>query len=294
MKFNIKISKWGVFYFFIQNLSEWHFSNRKDYNVVWREEMDTFSEQEEDALKKFRKIRSKYPQSKSCFEKIFFLSEKPFEELLLSLPEEDCQTIKNIFSLFEDKFNTLYKKDLSLLNDWQETLGKISNDQELVRTITTFLNVLYRTSVQKRDVNVFILFSTSTHTGGGANIDDQSISVEISRYPLENVGYVLGIVWHEIIHFIFQNQYFYPLLVKLFLEDQQKVDFINEITTASLFPKGMLGIRLLKNKPAARLASDISAEQTIEILNLTKEYLDKNKSFDRDYLKKLSLIIKRA
>lgn len=56
----------------------------------------------------------------------------------------------------------------------------------------------------------------------------------------------------------------------------------------------MLGIRLLKNKPAARLLPDIDAKQTIEILNLTKEYLDQNKYFDEDYIKRLSLITKKA
>jgi hypothetical protein len=294
MKFNIKISKWGAFYFFVSNLSEWHFSNRKDYNVFWKEMLGTFSVQEEDTLKKFKEIRLKYPQSKSCFEKAFFLSKNPFEELTHILPEEEYIIVKDVFSLLESKFNFLYEKGLPFLIHWQKVLDKTINDQKLTNTILNHLNILYKTSIQEGEIDIYLLFSTVTHTGGGANIDNKSISVEISHYPLENINHILGLVWHETTHLIFQNQYFRPLLIKLFPNNQQKVDLINEMVIRSLFPRGMLGIRLLKNKPVAKLLPDIGAKQTIEILNLTKEYLDKNESFDENYIEKLSLVIKRA
>jgi len=293
IKFNIKISKWANFYFFIQNLSEWHFSNRKDYNLFWRKTLGTFSTQEEDALKRFKKIRLKYPQSKSCFEKAFFSSENHFKELSKTLPIEEFQAVKNIFSLLESKFTFLYEKDLPLLNCWQEELIKSVNNQKLTDIILASLNTLYKTSIQEKEIHIYLLFSIKEHTGGSANIDNQSIGVEISRHSLENIKYVLGIIWHETIHVIFQNQYFYPLLMDYFSGKQSRVDFLNEVVTASLFPKGMLGIRLLKNKPSSKLLLDINTKKTIEILNLTKEYLDQNKYFNKDYIKRLSLIIKR-
>lgn len=293
IKFNIKISKWANFYFFIQNLSEWHFSNRKDYNLFWRKQLGAFSIQEEDALKKFKKIRLKYSQSKSCFEKAFFLSEDHFKELSKTLSVKECQIVKNTFFLLEDKFTFLYEKDLPLLNRWQEALVKVANNRKLTDTILVSLNTLYKTSIQKKEIYIYLLFSTKEHTGGSANIDNQSISIEISQYSLENINHALGIIWHEIIHMVFQNQYFYPLLVNYFSGKQSRIDFLNEAVTASLFPKGMLGIRLLRNKPANRLLSDINTKKTIEILNLTKKYLDQNKHFNKDYIKRLSLIIKK-
>ncbi len=292
IKFNIKISKCANFYFFIQNLSEWHFSNRKDYNLFWRKELGAFSTQEEDALKRFKKIRLRYSQGKSCFEKVFFLSEDHFKELSKTLSVEECQIVKNTFSLLESKFTSLYEKDLPLLNRWQEALIKAANDRKLTDTIIASLSTLYKTSIQEKEIHIYLLFSTKEHTGGSANIDNQSIGVEISRYSLENIEHALGIIWHEVIHVFFQNQYFYPLLINYFSGKQSKVDFLNEAVTASLFPKGMLGIRLLKNKPAGRLLSDINTKKTIKILNLTKEYLDQNKHFNKDYIKRLSLIIK--
>ena len=82
--------------------------------------------------------------------------------------------------------------------------------------------------------------------------------------------------------------------MEYFSEDRQSADFINEVTIGALFPKGMMGIRLLKNKPTARLSPDFNIEQTTQTLNLIKEYLDQNKRLDEDYLKRLELIIKKA
>jgi len=47
MKFKFKISKWANFYFFTQNLSEWHFSCRKEYNKNWRDVLSTFTPEQE-------------------------------------------------------------------------------------------------------------------------------------------------------------------------------------------------------------------------------------------------------
>ena len=294
MKFKIIISRWANFYFFVQNLSEWHFSNRKKYNILWRKELGVFSVEEEDILKQFREIRLKYPQSRSCFESAFFLSEDPFSKLSDILPTTQYQITKNTFLLLENKFNSLYAKDLPLLHSWQKALAEIANDEQFINTALTSLNSLFKTSIREKDIDIYLLFSTTEHTGGGANINNYSISVESSRYPLEKLNHVIGIIWHETIHLVFQNQYFYPLLMEYFSEDRQSADFINEVTIGALFPKGMMGIRLLKNKPTARLSPEFNIEQTTQTLNLIKEYLDQNKRLDEDYLKRLELIIKKA
>ena len=293
MKFSIIINKWTNFYFFVQNLSESHPNSRKDYNVLWRRELGKFSTEEEGSLKRFKEIRLKYLESKSCFEKAFFLSENPLEELTLTLLKEEYQIVRNTFSLLENKFNSLYEKDLLLLNRWQETLDKVANNQKLTETILVFLNALYKTSVRGKEVNVYLLFSNQERTGGGANIDNQSISVEVSNYPLKNIGNVLGVIWHETTHLLFQNHYFYPLVLQYFHGDQKTADFINEIVISSLFPRGILGIRLLKNKPPVTLSSKINPQQTIEILNLIKKYIDQKMALDENYIAQLHSIIKK-
>jgi len=60
-----------------------------------------------------------------------------------------------------------------------------------------------------------------------------------------------------------------------------------------MFPKGILGIRLLKNKPANKLMANISPEQTVEIINLTKKYVNDKISLDEKFINTLSKILKK-
>ena len=86
MKFRFLISKQANFYFFVSNLSEWHFSCGKDYNILWKKELGQFSPKEKDALKRFKEIRLKYPSGKSLFERAFFINKTPFLKLKENLP----------------------------------------------------------------------------------------------------------------------------------------------------------------------------------------------------------------
>jgi len=81
MKFKFIISKWGNFYFFVQNLSEWHFSCRKNYNVLWQKELGILSPKEKKALKVFKKIRSNFPSGKTFFEQAFFTKKNPWNDI---------------------------------------------------------------------------------------------------------------------------------------------------------------------------------------------------------------------
>lgn len=291
MRFEFKIHKWANFYFFLQNLSEWHFSNRKSYNIFWRKRLGAFSKEEEIALKKFKKIRLKYPPSKTCFEKAFFLSKKPFQKLSKSLTKEEIEIIEHTFSVFKNKFEVLYKKELPFLEQWKKELHKTANSKKLINKIVDSLDILYKTSIKNKTIDVYLLFSIPSCTGGGANINQQSVSLEISNHPLGGIGQAMGIVWHEVIHLIFQSQYFHPLLRKYFLDIQQKFSPVNEIVTSSLFPCGVLGERILNNKLSVRLPYGVDSNTTKKILNLTKQYLDKKKYFDKEYIKEVDCLV---
>lgn len=293
IRFNLIVNRWANFYFFIQNLSEWHFSSRKDYNELWKTEFGEFSNEEETALKKFKEIRLRYKQSKTYFEQAFFTAENPWKYLEKNLPEEEYIAIQEIFNLLEKKFNLIYEKDLSSLNRWKKNLQEKINDSSLVEPITDTLIMLFNAPSSKPEIKIYLLFSTPNHTGGGANVDGETISIEISRYPLNGANHAIGIIWHETIHLCFQNQYFFPLLLKQFPEDQKKVHFINEAIIGSLFPRGILGIKLLKNNPASKLMIGIDSEQTIKIMNLTKEYVNGKKSLDERYIDTIAEILKR-
>ena len=67
MKFKFIISKWGNFAFFVQNLSNWHFSCRQNYNLLWEKELGKLSPEEKRALETFKKVRSRFPSVKTFF-----------------------------------------------------------------------------------------------------------------------------------------------------------------------------------------------------------------------------------
>lgn len=293
MRFEFIISKWANFYFFIQNLSEWHFSNRKDYNILWRKELGNFSPEEENALKRFKEIRLSYPSGKTFFEQSFFKENDHWQKLENNLEPDKYKIIKEIFDLFKNKFEILFKKDLPFLERWQKELNNKINEPLLIKSMLNVLNVVFNTASSEYEIKVNLLFSSLNHTGGGANIDNKSISLEISRYPIQNSNHAIGIIWHETIHLCFQNQYFFPLVLKQFPNDRQKTDQINEIIISSLFPRGILGVRLLKNKPVNKLMAGVTTlEQTIKILNLTKEYIDNQKPLDEKYIGTVAEIFK--
>lgn len=292
MRFFFIISKFAVFYFFIQNLSEWHFSNRKDYNEVWRQELGSFTAEEEDALKKMGRIHSRYLFGKSYLGRDFFLEENPWTTLEQRLRHEDFINLKDVFLVFENKFNLFWPEELTLLSGWKKELERNLNHSPITDTVIEQLKMVFNTFPSQNEIKIILLPSTEKHTGGGANIDSRSITLEISRYPLQNINHTIGIIWHETIHSSFQKQYFSTLLLELFPNDRKKFDLINEIAVSSLFPRGIMGARLLKNRPANQLIREVNLQQTIDILNLTKEYIDRQKSFDKEYILKIVAVLR--
>ncbi|MDD2677883.1 MAG: hypothetical protein PHN95_00475 [Candidatus Pacebacteria bacterium] len=296
MKFKFIISKWGNFYFFVQNLSEWHFSCRKNYNVLWQKELGILSPKEKKALKVFKKIRSNFPSGKTFFEQAFFTKKNPWNDIKKNLPTQHYEAIKNTFLVLNDKFEKLYKEDYPSLKFWQENLKKTNDKKSPFKDITEILCLLYKNyRITKKTINVYLLFSSTDQRGGGANIDEKSISIEISRQPLTAINYIIGIIWHETIHLCFEKEYFLPLVQKKFPGDWDTIFFIKEMTVISLFPKGLLANKFLKvnknKKESLHLKLPIKYNEWL--LSITNSYIKKRKHFDENYIEKLYTIISK-
>ncbi|MEX0918753.1 MAG: hypothetical protein WDZ85_02180 [Candidatus Paceibacterota bacterium] len=292
MRLDIIVNKQANFYFFAQNLSEWHFSNRKDYNTLWRKELGKFSDDEELAIKHLKKIHLRYSFGKSYLGRHFFLEENPWFFLKTRMAQEDFITLKNIFSLLEDKFNLFWSKEAPLLLAWQKELANKADDHLMIENIIELLKIIFNTNPSTSEVAINLLPSSPVHTGGGANIDSKNITLEISRYPKQGTNHAMSLIWHEIIHLCFQEQYFSALVSEKLPNDRQKADLINEIAIRSLFPRGILGIRLFKEESRRKLIEETNPEQTVKIIDLAKEYVDDKKSFDNTYIEKILEILK--
>lgn len=293
MKFQFIISKWANFYLFVSNLSEWHFSVRKNYNIIWREELGKFSDEEESALKQFKEIRQNYNASKTFFEEAFFIAENPFNILQKNLPITEYDIIKKIFNALENKFNILYNKDLPLLEKWQEELTNAIDNSSNASDISNVLSTLYNASIQEKEISVYILLSGDKQTGGGANIDDKSISIEVSRYPLQVISHALGIIWHETIHLVFEKQYFKNLIEQHYPNLEEQRINVREITAALLFPRGILGQKFLNNAPPGPSYFGKLSCQSNELFLLIAQYINQNKKLDIYYIENIVAIAQK-
>lgn len=295
VKFNFVINKQANHYFFVSNLSEWHFSNRKKYNELWLEKLGALSEKEKGGLSRFKKIRKKYNESKSVFEKSFFLTNAPYEQLQQELPKKEVQEINEVMDLFNDKFEIIYKEDLPLLEKWGGILTKEANDITQTQKIIKKLETFYKFELESdKTVTCHLLINPQEmFLGGGANIDDSSITCEISHFSLEYTGYVISHHWHEATHLIFEEKFFIPFLREYFNKDMEKVSMFKELINSSFFPRGILGKEIFNQKLNDEIYYRyvVKKEQSTKIFELSQEYLDNKKAVDTKYLDKLSMYL---
>ncbi len=294
MRFKFIIKKWANFYFFVQNLAEWHFSCRKDYNKEWKKELGKFSEREKIALRKFKTIHLKYPYEKKYLGLPFFLNKNPWEKLKNVLTKAEFQTLQNVFSVFSGKFEYLYKRDFPFLKAWQKFLFEKVNRFPFNEKINKILASFYRAPQIKDEVKVYLLVSGEKF-GGSANLDKKSIVLEISRYPIkkENLWQILGTIWHEIAHSWFETYFLEPSLKKILKNEkektaQNKIDAICEMTNRVLVhPEGILGEKFLKIPLEKERFSPKNLKIFLTWQNLVREYLKKHKPIDEAYIKKV-------
>ncbi len=293
MQFKIFIKKWGNFYFFIQNLSKWDSQHyREKHNKFWKEQLEDFSSIEKVALKNFKNIRSEY-KYKSFFEKAFFKEEDPWSYLKDNLSHKQYNTLQNIFNLFKDKFEIIFKKNLPKLKKWEKTL-KTKPDPSKIKKICKILSNLYKTSPRSQQIDIYLLMSSPSQTGGGANIDNKSITVEISQQSRskEAINHIMALIWHEITHLYFEVGYYAPLIEKLSIPQKDRSK-IKEFTTSSLFPKGILGknfFNINKNMKEP-IHPTISKKTSKKIVTLSKRYIEQEKYFDKEYIQTLHQLI---
>lgn len=292
MEFRLHVNKWAVFYFFVQNLSGWHFSNRKNYNILWRKELGWFSIEEEEALKQFKEIHIKYPFGKFYLGRQFFIGQDPWIALEKTISREDCDSLKNIFSLLDGKLQKLYKKESSLLISWQKIIHSKLSDKNSTKQINTTLSKLFNADPITKDIDIYLLPSSENMTGGsGGTVNNRSINLEISRYQQNSVNHAIGIIWHEVIHLYYERKYLLPLLSKMYSNDDS-VKLVRETINSSLFPNGVLGIKFFKNK-SVTLNNKIPSEYTTKLLELTSLFVNKEKAFDEKYIKKLFSLVSK-
>jgi len=282
MKINIKVSKLANQFFFISNLSEWHFSCDSKYNEVWLKETDALSQEEKSALKSFSKTMKKY-----CFQhdknwkskylgQYFYLysGKQVWEALKKAVAEDEFNDLKEIFKIFNSRFEKIWK--LKDKDNRMKILEQALEDKNYKNLLDDTEKIFGNS--KNNTVNIVILFSPleENETGSGsANIGNDHITFEIPALKTDTwqMDYTVGVLAHEIGHMLFKNhgtQLIQNVVEKLKLplevenmSMKNTISIINEAITESFVPFGYLGQKYAKTDIAPLLLDNLDKGKTV-------------------------------
>ncbi|PIP55574.1 MAG: hypothetical protein CO183_02070 [Candidatus Zambryskibacteria bacterium CG_4_9_14_3_um_filter_42_9] len=291
LTFTPKILRYANLYFFIQNLSEWHFSNRKDHNEAWRNEL-LFSTEAESCIQEFKKIHQQYSFGDKYLGRPFFLYKDPWPTVELLVGKDDGAKIKNIFATLEPYFDTIYIKDEVMLKTWRAIIAKpefVTNASYINNTLANF----YGCAPYNENCTIYLLLSTEKKNGGTAGtISNNAITLELSRTSIKLEKHMFNVLWHELIHLYFKNCLFFPLLEKCTDSDWEIMGKIDELVASSLLPNGLLKHNTLSSveesgTPGYFNARINSENKIINIKKLIYPYLRREKMVDINLVQEL-------
>lgn len=309
--FSFLINKQANFYYFLHNLNkcEWPWPYRNSFLSEWEKMFGKLTREEKIALKEFNVIYSKY-FLKKYLGKLFFLHKHPWKVAEEKLTKKEIDKFKKVFFIFNDKFEKLF--NYLYLTEWQKKLKNYSKKQEkyLFIKISKKIASFFGPPFSHKIIKVFLIFSKNKKInnkisviglGGerGRGLDGRSIFLEFSLIPFNKINYVVGVIWHEICHSQFAGSHLNYFLKGKFKKNKKAASFIEEVIIRSLFPFGFLGVKLLStsypkslNPSSEDRLLKISEKQTKKIIKITKNYLNKSKGADKDYLDSVIKILK--
>ncbi len=291
--FTPKILRYANLYFFIQNLSEWHFSNRKGHNEVWRNELH-FSNEAESCIHEFKKIHQQYSFGDKYLGRPFFLFKDPWPAVELLAGKDDYAKIKKVFATLESYFDTVYVKDEVMLKKWATIIAK----QEFETGASYINNALanfYGCAPYNEDCTIYLLLSTEKKNGGTAGtISNNAVTLELGRTSIKLEKHMSNVLWHELIHLYFKNCVFFPLLEKCTNNNWEMMGKIDELVASSLLPNGLLKQNILTSTDKFRTSeyfnTRVDSEKIINVQQLIYPYLQQRRTINANFVQELCKI----
>ena len=211
MKFQIEISKIFNKFHFISNLTEWHFSCRRNCNKRWLELTGPLNKQEKESLKKFTKILNKYNFGERFIGKSFVAKNEKdaWKNLKIQLTKKEFSELEDIFSVFDGRFEKLWKKEKkNLYNGKQIFKRRLSNKKiiKIIRAVSVFL----KCEKLPRLIMIYPLWGHPNSIGGGANIGKEKITIEYCNLKESNqLNNIVTIILHETFHVMAKKSRYY-------------------------------------------------------------------------------------
>ena len=298
MRFEIKYTKTGNQFFFISNLSEWHFSCRPEYNKLWLQQTGPLSAEEKKALLSFKKIIKKYSFGPKYLGYCFFdYSEKTIWSCVENfVTKEEFETLKEIFKIFLPRFKLIWNKNK--LDKIAKEIKTIYKDKKFKKAIGS-IETLFNTKINKFTLFLLLVPENSFTIGGGANTQKGIVTVEIRNKKDSNEAILIGL--HEIIHQHFNeinsklnisNKIVKKQLLKIPLFKEEGFSCgLKELIICSLVPDGFLRGYFEKNyRPINKRKINLLDRSDLEDFiiyksyPLIKEYIKKRKKLDQHYV----------
>lgn len=313
MRFEVKSNKTSQFFFYLSNLSNWHFSCRPEYNKVWLKKFGPLNHEEKNVLKKlvpiFKKYGFDYKSTSHFLGKAFidFPEKEIWKQVKALVNEEEFGILKSAFAVFEDKFGILWEKDVSLLTSLTEEVKNRLRNNMGIKKIIQALEVLFGNKVKNITIHIFAI--PDIHIiGGGANTKQGIITLELGNKRSVRDG--ISVALHEVAHHLFRqtapklskrniskNEAKKMLKIPLFREQGFNSAW-EELIILSLLPDGVLKMFLtnktitIKQKmPEIESQSDLENFLAKTMKNSCLYYINKKKLIDQEYF---NLVLKQT
>lgn len=243
MKFIFKVSRLDNFYFFISNLTEFHFSCRTHFNRDWIEATGELKQEEGLAIGKVRPIFKKYgfifKNNRSLYlGKYFYCPEDhdKWSTLKEYLSSAEYEKLADTFAIFKNRFTKVYKEEL--LQDWKVTLEKNLSNEKFIQFLE-FAKNFFVAKKSSNTLNIHLIISPSLiwSASGGANLGDEDITLEVPIFNLteEQLELAACALVHELSHIWFEKNPIYQKVKKI---SGSNFELIKEIIIESVSPSG--------------------------------------------------------
>jgi hypothetical protein len=226
--------------------------------------------------------------------------------------------LKNVFKVFEPRFEEIWIEEKPKLENWKTALIKElakKKYDDLERDLEAFFNQKPRYS----QIDVYLLIGVAGTSGGGANVGPARVTLEPTGLSTDMVSEMLNVLYHETAHLTLEHEYYQNLLEDFlkssrgnfsekhafFKSGRDLRTIINEAVMTSLLPEGYLANKYFGNNIFKRVEKVLGKSfenftkdkredfrvyrlfAAAELFPVARDYIENKKPVDGDYLQKV-------
>lgn len=246
MKLKFTINETATFFHFLDSISAWDIHTRSSVKKYYEERLG-LSEEAQSFLKKYCKIRKKYPWKK--LDSDFYTSgnfDEAFLKLKKRLNKSEFVQLKVIIEYFRTDLRRIFAEWKKFLIQRKKLLEREIKKHNLDLIFLDIAN-FYDSKNYPKTIYVHLLVNPSDHScGGGANIlPKENITLEPRSLKSTKRIYLnqdISVIAHEILHLIesHSNKTKWNQFERLMKKEKIAKGILTEAIADTMFPAGYL------------------------------------------------------